>query len=827
MPPPHPSDAAAPRPVVFLPCRTLDDLPTRLDDGEADDLLAAWTAAWHPRLVATCGMPGWASVDLPPPAGPLVGIVPRSWAQRFEAQADVATSAGVITGITGSAAIAAAALAAVGEPAVGSADRWIDDFRALGLAVLLSQLVARRMRSEARLESTGLAAAVGDAAAAAVAGRDDAVRAGLAESYRCLEASRARYYPVDSWLVDLVLLAASTSGRDLGAEVAAPVPLGFVAEARALEALAAREAAAFATLRRRVDDGTAAVCGGPPADRALDSCTPEEIREAFVAGAAACERAVGRPPAVFARPTGGGSALVPQVLAGLGFSGAVWDTFDGLPLPDPGAARFLWEGSGGAAVEALAGPPLDARSPADVLALPARLGDAMDHHHVAVVTFAHHAGTASEWHGLVRRIGACSNVLGTFVAPDDLFRRTAGAAALVAFAPDAFPPTPPPDAVGDPLGAAVESAAAAARAIVARAARLGPVVAPVEAVVSASAAGPAGAAFRWPGALAGWWSGSRRDDGDLVLESADLRVEVHPERGGILALRRPGGGPNRLSQQLALRGPEGHGRMVAERIERGPTASGAPGIVSRGRLLDAAGHDAGTFTQGLSLVPGQPVVALDVEVRPTGGGRGPLAEHHVACRFAWHENEDVELRRSVHARSVATARSRFTAPHFVEVVPVVRRAAADPVTILCGGLPWHECASPHVLDTILAAPAGAATRRLAVGVGLARPWDAALELLAGAAPGTGPRPGPGNVRVAVEEVEAPDGRVVKARIGVLESAGTAGRVRLEWTRDVVAAHARTLAGGPRTDGDVAIEGRGVVVFLRAYEWLVIDLEFAA
>ncbi|MFM9025021.1 MAG: hypothetical protein ACKON7_06740 [Planctomycetaceae bacterium] len=832
MAPPPPSEQPAPRCVVFLPCRTLDDLPTHLDDSEADDLFAAWTAAWHPRLVAACGVPAWASVDLPLPAGPLLGIVPRTWDDRCAAHGDAAPPEAVLVrDRAGSAAIAAAALAAIGLPAAGPGDRWNDDFRALGLAVLLAHLLARRMRSESRLDATDLAVAATSAAAAAVAGQDDAVRAGLAECYRGLEATRARYYPVDAWLVDLVLLAAATPGRTLGAELTSPVPLGFIAEGRAIEALAARVPDAVAALGERIAAGTAAICGGPLVDRPLDACLPEEILDTVAAGAAAWERSIGHRPAVFARQSGGGSALVPQVLAGLGIHGAVWSTFDGVPLPDPGAGRARWEGSGGATVEALARPPIDARSAADVLGLPARLAAAMDHDHVAVVTWAHHAGTACEWHGLVRRIGAWSRVLGTFVAADDLLRRTAGAAAPVAFGPDAFPPTPPPG-TGDLLGAAVESAAVAARAVVARAAELGPVVPPAAAAGSGGAATPGGdplglgrtIASSIASSIASWWPGSRRDD-ELVLESPDIRVSVHPERGGILALGRPAG-PNRLSQQVAPRGPDGHGRMVADRIERGLTASGAAGLVSRGRLLDAAGREAGTFVQGLSIVPGQPLALIDVEVSVVAGGRGSLAEHHVACRFAWHENEDIEIRRGIHARSVATSRSQFTAPHFVELVPAARRGVAEPVAILCGGLAWHDRSSPHVLDTILAGRGESVSRRLAVGVGVERPWDAALELLAGMAPGSGPRPGPAHVRVAVHEVEHRDGRIARARIGILESAGKAGSVRLEWARDVASATARELDGRPRPGTTVAIEGRGVVVFLRAYEWLAIDLGFA-
>jgi hypothetical protein len=819
---PTPTATAAPRPVVFLPAHTLADLPTWLDDHETDDLLAAWTAAWHPRLVAAAGMPGWASVDLQPPAGPLLGIVPRTWDDRFAAQFDAAAAAEsrFVRGVTGRHEIAAAALAAVGAPAAAPADRWTDDFQALGLAVLLAEQLARRMRTEADVSATGLPDMLAVAARAAVEGRDDDARAGLADCFRCLEASRSRYYPVDSWIVDLVLVAASTSAERLREELAAPVPLGIVAEPAAL---ANRDA----DLARRIEAGGVTVCGGPLGERPLDACTPEELLAAFTAGAAAWERVAGRRPVVFARRTGGGSAILPQLLSGLGYTGAVWGTFDGARLPDPGSGRILWEGTGDAVIEALSRPPLDARSAAAVLGLPERIGDALDHDHVAAITFAHHAGTACEWHALVRRIGSWSGLLGTFVTPEELFQKTAGAGLRAAFGPDAFPPTPPPAAAGgDPLGAAVAAAAAAAGPIVARAAALGPLVA-LAATPAEPGAGPSPAGG-FGRTLAGWWSGGRRRDDELVLESAAIRVQVHPDTGGILSLRRPGAGPNRLSQQLAPYQDGAHGRMVAERIDRAATASGAAGIVSRGRLVDAAGRDVGTFVQGLALVPGRPLVAVDVEVRMNGDAGGPLAEDHVACRFAWHENEDVELRRSVHAQAVVTERTRFTAPHFVEVVPAARRGAADePVAILCGGLPWHVRSNTHVLDTILAGPVGVATRRLAVGVGVERPWDAALELLAGVPPGSGPRPGPANLRVALHEVGPHDGRGQRARVSLIESAGSAGDVRLEWAREVVAATAHELDGRPRPGTSIAIDGRGVVVFLRAHEWLVVDLEFAA
>jgi hypothetical protein len=459
----------------------------------------------------------------------------------------------------------------------------------------------------------------------------------------------------------------------------------------------------------------------------------------------------------------------------------------------------------------------------------------MDHDQVAVVTFARYAGTASPWHEVLQRIGSWSDVLGTFVAPDELFQRTEARDSRIAFEADAFP-VPPPPATGDPVGDAALAAAAEARRIVAAAAHLRPWLPSAAAHRPAAppplAARPAG---RWP------WS--RRDAGaGLVLDNGLIRLQAHPQTGGLLSLRRPADRSNRISQQLALRttrpAPAGrefwdsaedraeHGRMRAEAVARIKTAAGDDCIESRGRLLAADGRDAGGFVQRMTLVPGLPLAVLDLDVRLDRAVGGPLFEEHVACRFAWHENEDVEIFRSLLTQAVVTTRTRFTAPHFVALRNSGRGGDADDVEILSGGLPWHVHSSPNVLDTILLGGAATtATRRLAVGIGLARPWDESLRLLAGAAPD--PVAAPANVRLLAGPVGPDAAGGVRAVVDLLEVAGRAGEVRVEWAREPRAVQACDFAGRPRDDVAVAVAGRSIVVSLRRHEWLRLHLDFPA
>src|SRR5690242_12979698 len=53
--------------TVLLACHSLEDFPTYHEGHEADEILSAWCAPWHPALIAAAGrVPGFHRVDTPP-----------------------------------------------------------------------------------------------------------------------------------------------------------------------------------------------------------------------------------------------------------------------------------------------------------------------------------------------------------------------------------------------------------------------------------------------------------------------------------------------------------------------------------------------------------------------------------------------------------------------------------------------------------------------------------------------------------------------------------------------------------------------------------------
>ena len=65
----------------ILPCRSRDNASDPQSSAQADELLAAWTALWHPALVAAAGtMPKCVTAAEPPddPKGHLLLIPPAA-----------------------------------------------------------------------------------------------------------------------------------------------------------------------------------------------------------------------------------------------------------------------------------------------------------------------------------------------------------------------------------------------------------------------------------------------------------------------------------------------------------------------------------------------------------------------------------------------------------------------------------------------------------------------------------------------------------------------------------------------------------------------------
>ncbi|MCC7086965.1 MAG: hypothetical protein IT427_18350 [Pirellulales bacterium] len=437
---------------VLFSCHSLDDFPTYHTGDEAEGILAAYTALWHPALIAAAGkLPAWIQASNPPEqlAGRLIAVpqvVQDDMPGFFFSQAEQDGSR-LVTGIHDREHIVNAALDALradSEHEQPEHCETIDlalaaDFLALGFCYLQTELLTRRMRYMSSLDEAAFERSTVAAARAAVGGNAEETRVQLSAAFNALFESRGYFYPVDAYFLDLTLIAPTTIGAALRQELAADAPMNVLLSVATLEKMAWEEPATLSMLKAGLEAGTVGLIGGVSDETELPLLPREEILRELQSAGEIYRRLLGRKPKVFGRWQSGLTPVLPQILHQCGFSGAMHFTLDGAGrFPQADRIKSAWVGLDGTSINAITKPPLDAGRPETFLALSDAMGDTMDHDFVATALFAHWPGRASPFYGDLRRAAHYAAVLGKFTTVEKYFADTESATKSAEFTPDDY-----------------------------------------------------------------------------------------------------------------------------------------------------------------------------------------------------------------------------------------------------------------------------------------------------------------------------------------------------------------------------------------------------
>jgi alpha-mannosidase len=432
--------------LILLPCHSLDDFPTHLKPAEAEGLLACWSAMWHPRLIASTGkIPGWRPaaalsdslaeklIVIPPS---VESMVPSDLVERAQREGGRAVHGGEQRPATVAALLAE--FDPVTAPSATIDPQLADDFLALGTCYLYGELLARRMRYGSTIDAERFHEHLLAAANAAVAGNNDEAHAALGLTFNVLVEARGKYYPVDTCLIDLTLVAGTTLGASLRQELAGPQPVNLLICGSVVAEMARREPESLAALRAALARGTVTLVGGELDEAQLPLIPPESILLQIRLGLAEYEKYLGQRPTVFGRRRYGLTPILPQILRQFGFRGAIHFTLDDGRFPQGDGAKTCWEGLAGTSIDAMARVPVDANQPANFTGLAEKVGHAMDHDHVATIGFAHWPAAVSPYYDDLRRATSYAPVLGKFVTLEHYFTNTEAPGMFSRFTPDQY-----------------------------------------------------------------------------------------------------------------------------------------------------------------------------------------------------------------------------------------------------------------------------------------------------------------------------------------------------------------------------------------------------
>jgi alpha-mannosidase len=453
--------------LILLPCHSLEDFPTHHEGDDAQSLLASWSSLWHPELLAAAGQaPTWRRIEDPPSdlKDKLIVVpsicaqkLPTGFAQRCKDEGGLLIRKAADRGEIVETALAALNVRPAGPagpeapvdalsakqgpvrqagPTVAS--DLAADFLALGYAYLQIQLLTRQMRYSSNLDETYFKNTVVAAAVAAVEGNTALATEKLSACFSVLGEERDHYYPVDAFLIELKMVAGTTLGTSLAAELSRDTPTSVLLSGDLLAEMAAKETATLAALKAGLESGRVGLAGGEATENRLPLMSHDAILAELQQGLTIYQQHLGRRPEVFGRWRYGLTPHLPGILHRLGFRGALHASFDEGKTPDGLQIKVRWEGLDGSAIDAIARTPLDASKPQCFLSLATKLGESMDADHVATLCLAHWPGQASPWLDDLRRIARYTSALGKFVTLDQYFKDTAQPGQLDRFEADRY-----------------------------------------------------------------------------------------------------------------------------------------------------------------------------------------------------------------------------------------------------------------------------------------------------------------------------------------------------------------------------------------------------
>ncbi len=416
--------------IVLLPCDSLETLSLEREQADAEELLAGWSGLYHPDLLARAeSMPKWVRVESPPeePAGSLIAIprcceasLPPDWLAKAEA-----SGARLLRDFRTRDRLVADALEGLdGEP-LPIDPGLAGDFLALGFCYFQVEVLTRQLRYTSNLDEGRLHGHLTDALQSARQGDAAAAREHLRAAFDRLTEAREYFYPAETNLMDLTLVAPTTIGESLRRELSSGRALNILISGGVVEEMASREPVTLAALRQGLEAGQVTLVGGEYEELELPLLTPEDILGNLTRGLACYERRLGRRPTIFGRRRFGLTPLLPAILHQLGFTGALHFTLDDGRFPVGTQGRFSWEGFDGTRIESLGRIPFEVARADRFLRLSERLGDSSDTDHGKAAIFAHWPGQSSPWYDDLWRMHQYGPVLGRFVGIQQYFDATA------------------------------------------------------------------------------------------------------------------------------------------------------------------------------------------------------------------------------------------------------------------------------------------------------------------------------------------------------------------------------------------------------------------
>ncbi len=445
--------------ISLIPCYSLEDFSLYRQASDVDEIFSAWSALYHPALVAHFDeAPRWEAAGSPstgqkrrlvvvPPCAEY--LISHSWLKSAETEGAI-----VIRHTADRDEILKIAFEKLGispypEGVTSEEQPEYDDaantFLSVGLGCLLEELLTRKLRYMSNLDQVSFKTRILEGARSYMARDTEEREKNLQKAFDLLTTSKEYFFPTATKFLDLTWIQEeedlsealpnalkSRSYRKEKTNLVFPVPLLQKCEKEYPQLLA--------LLKEEIDAQRVMLIGGDRWEAPLYLMSPTEMGRMLVEGRNEYVRLLGVAPSVFGRQEAGYAQLLPQILKQTGYRGVLARTGDGWSLLEKPSDRsqIRWQGRDGSIVAAFCKKSLDATNSEDILQLPDRIGNSYYSDDASAIVFEHRPGNESRWLRDIMRMDRYSPVLGKFYDINDYFRVTEGSGDKEKFVKDRF-----------------------------------------------------------------------------------------------------------------------------------------------------------------------------------------------------------------------------------------------------------------------------------------------------------------------------------------------------------------------------------------------------
>jgi alpha-mannosidase len=440
------------RSIFVIPSSSLEDLPTRIGHDAALDFLNAWTCQWDPRLLTALGtLPEWKKADgsaldlehalvVCPEVSKLKVDQPQR--ERLElgqcvlVDSSSKSRANLVSSLLESVRLAIES--GLSEPSTES-PILLDDFYALGYAVLQIQILARKLRYSWNIDWIMFSEQTLSAARASLANDAEETERWLQSCFDSLSQERDRYCSQQAYLLDVILLATTTLGPSLDRQVETSHPTNLLATSALLKSLKDRNANAWSRILQGIADKHISLVGGLEFERPHSYLSSSAIRRELGRGIRSYEELGVEAPKVFSRYRAGFTASDPLWLTQHGYTGSLLVAWAEGTIPDRDQAKIRWQAnSEGKSLDTIAGHVFDAASADSYIDLAESLSKQLDYHHVPTLILAHWPGIQLQPLQDLLRVIARTPALGKFHTAESYFASTSQPYSSDSFASNSF-----------------------------------------------------------------------------------------------------------------------------------------------------------------------------------------------------------------------------------------------------------------------------------------------------------------------------------------------------------------------------------------------------